>query len=98
MENKTPYDITEAALQYMYRTQELGAFEGALGEQAPSPEVLELFNAFHAVLAGGKVNVEIVDEGSKEIASELNGDLLNAIQAANKVNAEAGTYVTLVSA
>lgn len=89
------YQLTEATYGYMTRCLDLGALEGPLGDMKPTPEVAAIMQALHAVLAGGKVNIQVESRGNPDIFNELNRRLEAASRDANAINKAAGYYVTL---
>jgi hypothetical protein len=89
------YQLTEATYGYLMRALELGATEGELGDMRLSPQVAEIVQALHAVLAGGKVKVEIESQGHTDVFDDLNTRLEQGTRDANEINRKSGFYVTL---
>lgn len=90
------YQLTEASYGYLARALDLGAVEGALGEMKVTPDIATLMQAINAVLAGGKVKVEIESRGNPDIFNELNRRLEAAAKDGNAINKAAGYYVTAI--
>lgn len=88
--------LTESAHGYLTRALNLGAVEGSLGAMQVTPEVATLLQALNAILAGGKVTVEVESRGNPDVFAELNQRLEAAARDANAVNAAAGYYVAAV--
>lgn len=80
--------------QYFYRTLDLGALEGKLGEMDVAPDLVPLIDAVHHVLAGGAVNVEIVRKGNPDIVKELAKMREEGVANSNIINKESGYYAT----
>jgi hypothetical protein len=59
-----------------------------------SPEVKELFHAIHHVLAGGSVAIDVAKPGDPKMVAQLAANQAAALELANEVNKQAGTYVT----
>lgn len=85
--------LTESTHAYITRCLELGALEGTLGDMKVTPELAAILQALHAVLAGGKVNVQVESQGNPDVFNELNGRLEAAGRDANAINTAAGYYV-----
>ena len=85
--------FTESTYGYLTRCLDLGALEGTLGDMRLTSEVAAVLQALHAVLAGGKVTVQIESQGNPDIFNELNGRLETAGRDANAVNTAAGYAV-----
>ena len=85
--------LTESTHAYITRCLDLGAFEGTLGDMKVTAEVATVLQALHAVLAGGKVNVQVESQGNPDIFKELNDRLEAAATDANAINTAAGYYV-----
>jgi hypothetical protein len=85
--------VTESTQQYLTRCLELGALEGPLGDMKVTQEVAAILQALHAVLAGGKVNVEVESQGNPDVFNELNSRLEAAGRDANAINKATGYYV-----
>ncbi len=90
------YQLTESSYGYLARALDLGAVEGPLGEMKVTPDIAALVQAINAVLAGGKVKVEIESRGNPDIFNELNRRVEAAARDANGINKHAGYYVTAV--
>jgi len=91
------YQLTESLYGYLQRALDLGAVEGSLGDMKVTPEIATLMQAINAVLAGGKVKVDIESRGNPDIFNELNRRLEAAAKDSNSINKAAGYYVTLVN-
>jgi len=61
-----------------------------------SPEVRRLIEAAHHVLAGGKVEVSVIEKGDAARVAELTALSVEARRQSNDANLAAGTYVTLI--
>jgi hypothetical protein len=92
------YRLTEASYGYVARALGLGAVDGPRGDKKVTPDVATLLQAINAVLAGGKVKVEIEIEsrGNPDIFNELNRRLEAAAKDGNAINKAAGYYVTAI--
>jgi hypothetical protein len=88
------YQLTESMYGYLSRALDLGALEGPLGDMKPTPELAAVLQAANAILAGGKVKIEIESRGNPDIFNELNRRLESAGKDANSINKAAGFYVT----
>lgn len=88
------YNLSSGTYGYMMRMLDLGVLEGALGEMEMAPQVKELFEAMHHVVAGGDVKLEIVRRGNPDIVGELNRRLSEGMREANEINQRSGYYVT----
>ena len=76
--------------EYLLRICELGALEGALEEMDIPPSLKPLIEAMHHILAGGRAEVNILEQGDPDIVSDLNGRLARGIQESNEINRLAG--------
>ena len=72
----TEITVTEGTLSWVETLYEAGAIQfGPEGQMEINPEVREVIHAMHAVLAGGKVNIEIEhDGGNKCVGMERSFD------------------------
>jgi hypothetical protein len=89
------YQTTEALREYFYRLIELGAIEGPVGEMTVSPAFADVLRAAHCLLAGGKVEIKVLDEGNRTVSDELAARMNESMRQSNAVNRAAGTYMTL---
>jgi hypothetical protein len=83
-------NVTLGALDYLRRLNELGALEGALGNQGVSQELVPVVEALHHLLAGGLVELRIQSPGNAKVLAELEELFRRALQEANAVNRAAG--------
>lgn len=81
--------------QYVQRLVELGASVGGLGEVDINPTVKPINEAFHHVLAGGKVTIILERPGDPTIVQELNTLIDEGYHEANEINKAAGYRITL---
>jgi hypothetical protein len=81
--------------QYVQRLVELGASEGGFGKVDISPSVKPINEAFHHVLAGGKVTVILERPGDPTIVDELDTLIEDGYAEANRINKQAGYRITL---
>lgn len=81
---------------YVMRMVDLGAIDGALGNMKPNPGLKPVIEALHHVLAGGTVEMKIVEPGSPDLVRDLTNRLEGAIEESNTINTKSGYYVTLV--
>ncbi len=68
---------------YMQDLDALGLMEGRPGAQQLNPNVSEVINALHHVLAGGEAKVTIAKEGNPAIVEELGNKRSEAIRVHN---------------
>jgi hypothetical protein len=87
-------NVASSLADYVMRIQELGATEGANGALVITPEVLPVLHALHHVLAGGTVEVSVVQRGNPDIFNELNRRVEQVGREANALNKAAGFYLT----
>jgi hypothetical protein len=78
---------------YLMRAQELGAMEQGDGGMEMRGDVMDALRALHEVLAGGRVEVKVVQRGHPDIARELNRRIVSAQEEANAINKAAGFYL-----
>ncbi|WP_343073320.1 hypothetical protein [Pyxidicoccus fallax] len=88
-------DLASALGDYILRTQELGAVEGARGALEINPALRPVLEALHHVLAGGEVEVRITRAGNPDLVEELGRRAARAIQEANLLHLTAGIYPTV---
>jgi len=79
--------------EYLLRICELGALEGALEEMDIPPSLKPLIEAMHHILAGGRAEVNILEQGDPDIVPDLNGRLARGIHESNAINRLAGYSV-----
>lgn len=91
------YQLTESMYGYLSRALDLGAVEGPIGDMKVTPELAAVMQAANAILAGGKVKIEIESRGNPDIFNELNRRLEAAARDSNAINKAAGYYVTLIT-
>jgi hypothetical protein len=89
--------MVASAQAYMIRLLQLGAMEGALGELDLNPSLKRLTEALHQVVAGGQVEVKLVEAGESHVVQELNSRLEQAIKDGNSMNGQAGYSLLPVS-
>jgi hypothetical protein len=78
--NLVTAEIAAVSRDYLYRWVELGMLEGSLGNMRFSPEIAEIMEAVHHVLAGGRVEVEIQEPGAAPIVEELESMLQQSLR------------------
>jgi len=82
--------VTLGALDYLRRLQQLGAIEGAVGEQSVCHELIPIVEALHHVLAGGEVEVKVKSQGNVKIVGELDALFCRTLRESNEINDAAG--------
>lgn len=70
-------------VDYMQSLETLGLMEGRPGAQQLNPNVTEVVNALHHVLAGGEAKVTIAKEGNPDIVEELGDKQREAVKKKN---------------
>ena len=90
----TTLPLASSISDYILRVQELGVVEGPSGGAELHPSLKPLLEAFHHVLAGGEVEVNVVHRGNPDIVNELNRRAEQGTQEANTINQAAGFYLT----
>jgi hypothetical protein len=85
-----------SAKAYMVRLLQLGAMEGALGEMDINPLLKPMIEAMHHVLAGGRVEIKLLEAGEPQVVRELNRRLEQVTEETNTMNQQAG-YVLLLN-
>jgi hypothetical protein len=88
------YNLTASGYAYLMRLLQLGAIEGRLGAMDLHHDLKPVFDAMHAVLAGGTVEIKILHRGSPDIVNELRGLLEQTRRDGNEINEKAGYYLT----
>jgi hypothetical protein len=83
-------NLTLSGLDYLRSLHELGAFEGRLGNQSLSAELVPLLEAIHHVLAGGSVEVKVTRAGNSKVLAELDDKAGRVLRETNEVNCSAG--------
>ena len=81
-------------IDYMQRLETLGLMEGRPGAQQLNPQVTEVVNALHHVLAGGEAKVTIAKEGNPGIVEELGSKRSEAIKERNFLKKNIGLIFT----
>src|SRR5262245_21242782 len=89
--------MVASAQAYMIRLLQFGAMEGVLGELALNPSLKRLIEAIHQVVAGGEVEVKLVEAGASQVVQELNSRLEQAITEGNFINKQVGYSLLPVS-
>lgn len=90
-------ETTARAQAYLLRLLQFGALEGALGEMDISPVLKPVFEVMHHVLAGGQVEITLVEAGDPRVVQDLNTRLQRAIEATNAINQQAGYSLLLAT-
>lgn len=83
-------NLASCMYEYLLRICELGALEGALGEMDIHPSLKPLIEAMHHILAGGRAETKILENGNPDIVLDLNGRLARGNQEGNEINRVAG--------
>ena len=81
--------------QYVQRLVELGAAIGGFGKAEINPKVKPINEAFHHILAGGEVKLELINEGDPSIVEELDALIDEGYEEANRINKKAGYRLTM---
>jgi hypothetical protein len=85
--------VVASADAYTIRLFQLGAIEGALGEMDINPLLKPVLEAMHHVLAGGEIEIKLVEAGDPLVVQELNSRLEQVTEEANAINRQAGYSV-----
>jgi hypothetical protein len=91
------YNLASHNYEYLMRAVGLGVFEGPLGDMKIPPQVQEILDALHTVLAGGDVEVKVKHRGNPDIVNELANRLREAVAESNEINKKAGFYLTAIA-
>ncbi len=86
----TQVSVSSSLGEYLQRLKELGAVEGAGGDVELNPTLAPVLEALHHVLAGGEVQVHVVQSGHQDILRELQERISQALQETNTLQQQLG--------
>lgn len=90
------YNLSAKSYEYLMLLVQNGMLTGPIGNMQPPPAVAQLFEALHAVLAGGSVTVTINSNGSPTDFNQMQQLLADAQAESNTINQKAGYYLTII--
>ncbi|HLT29946.1 MAG TPA: hypothetical protein VK013_07880 [Myxococcaceae bacterium] len=82
--------LARKLIEYIERCEELGLSLGGEAEFLVSEDLEPVMLALHHVLAGGKVEVTIEEEGNPDIVKELDRRVREGLEEASELNRLAG--------
>jgi hypothetical protein len=75
--------VARASRQYLAELNALGLLQGQAGNKALRGQLEPVMNALHHVLAGGRVQVEVVEAGSASTVEDLDRLLQESVRETN---------------
>ena len=89
-------NVSASTMAYFQRILALGALDGPRGDVQPNRRLADALRAFHVILAGGEVKVDVINAGSVDIERELRVLLAAGIQEANDINDQADVEISAI--
>lgn len=87
-------NLASKIIEYIERANELGLAVDGQGSFIVGPDLAPVLTGLHHVLAGGKVELRIVDRGNPDIVNELDRRAREGLAEATELNRLAGFYLS----
>ena len=89
------YPLAPGMYKYIELLMDSGVMTGELGHNELSENLRPVVKAIHHILAGGSVEIQVVEPGVQSKVQKLERTLAEGTEEANALNAAAGFYVSI---
>jgi hypothetical protein len=88
------HNLASSTADLIMRMEELGFSFGSTGA-VMNPELVPALEGLFTVLAGGKIEVHVLQRGNPDIVAELHNRVENSVAESNTINSKLDFYLTI---